>query len=276
MTQSALVCGRCQAQALPAATFCHSCGSAIMYGTAQYPAGSVPWTLTDIWKAIGVVLLVLIASSIPASIIALMIASGDEIEQDPAALTVALGASLFLEIALLLSAVHFSVRKYGVPRAALGLRRPVRGGSWLTLGVAIGMVIAGLTINFVYFKALGAVGIHPHTNIEQLFQSVGPLVMLVVLSLVFAPLMEEVFFRGFVFGGLRGRWGVAWAALASGLLFSLAHIGNPGTIYLIPPVAAIGALFACGYAYTGSLWTAWLAHFLFNLIAFASGVAHYS
>jgi membrane protease YdiL (CAAX protease family) len=35
-------------------------------------------------------------------------------------------------------------------------------------------------------------------------------------------------------------------------------------------------MFAWGYAYCGSLWASVLAHFLFNLIAFGSGVGQYS
>jgi len=276
MTQSALVCGRCQAQALPEATFCHNCGSVLTPFSGESPASGAPWTLTDICKAIGLVVLVLIVSSIPASIVALVIAGGREIEQDPTALTVTLAASAFLELALLFTAVHFSVRKYHLPWASLGLRRPTRGGFWLTLGLAVGLVIAGLIVSFAYFEALSAVGIDPETDIEQAFQSVGPLVVLIILSLLFAPLLEEIFFRGFVFGGLRDRWGVVLAGLASGLLFALAHIGNPGTIYLIPPVAAIGAIFAWGYAYSGSLLASVLAHFLFNLAAVIDGISRHS
>ncbi|HEV8573741.1 MAG TPA: type II CAAX endopeptidase family protein, partial [Dehalococcoidia bacterium] len=212
------------------------------------------WTLTDIGKAIGVVIIALIAISIPAGIIALVIAGGDDIEGDPAALTVAIGASLFLELALLATAVHFSARKYGLSLTALGLRWPQRGGFWVTLGLGIGLVIAGLGINFAYFVGLSAIGIEPDTDLpEEAYQNAGPLITVALLSLVFAPLMEEIFFRGFVFGGLRARWGVGSAALASGALFALLHIGNPGTIYLLPPVAAIGAIFALGYAYSGSL-----------------------
>jgi hypothetical protein len=259
------------------AVFCHNCGGVLASTDRAQAAQGAPWTIGDIWKAIGIVIVALIVSSIPASILALLIAGGDEIEQDPTALTVALGASAFLELALLLSAARFSVQKYGAPWSALGLRwPPERGGFWLTAGVAVGMVGAALFVSFVYFEALSAVGIDPDTEIEEVFQSPGPLIALAILSLLFAPFMEEVFFRGFVFGGLRWRWGVVWAALASGLLFSLAHIGNPGTIYLIPPVAIIGAMFAWGYAYCGSLWASVLAHFLFNLIAFGSGVGQYS
>ncbi len=236
----------------------------------------MPWTPVDILKAIGIVVAVLIATSIPASIVALVIAGDEDIEKDSLALTVALAASVFLEIGLLWTAVHFSVRKYGLRWSALGLRWPQRGGFWLTGGLAFGLVIAGLIVSYAYFGALAEVGIEPDTEIEETFQSAGPLIVLAVLSLFFAPFAEEIFFRGFVFGGLRGRWGIVWAAAASGALFALAHIGNPGTIYLLPPVAAIGALFALGYAYSGSILTSLLAHFLFNLFALGAGIAEYS
>jgi membrane protease YdiL (CAAX protease family) len=220
---------------------------------------------------------VLVATSVPASLVAILIAGSEDIENDPAALTVALGASVFLELGLLLTALHFSVRKYGSPVGALGLRPPSRGGFWLSVGLGFVLVIAGLGLNFVYFAALSLVGIEPDTELpEQAFQSPGPLIVIGVLSLCVAPFMEEVFYRGFVFGGLRPRWGVLYAALASGTLFAISHIGNPGTFYLIPPIAAIGAIFAWGYAFSGSLFAAIQAHFLFNLVAFTAGVAEHS
>jgi membrane protease YdiL (CAAX protease family)/ribosomal protein L40E len=271
---SALICQRCGATVPVGASFCQNCGATLEAARPQ--ADRAPWTPADIFKAIGIIIAVLIGTSIPFSIIALVIAGDEDIEQDPLALTVVLAASVFLEIGLLWTAVHFSVQKYRLPWSALGLRRPQRGGFWLTVGLAFGLVIGGLIISYAYFGVLSAVGIEPDTEIEETFQSPGPLIVLAVLSLFFAPFAEEIFFRGFVFGGLRGRWGVGWAALASGALFALAHIGNPGTIYLLPPVAAIGALFALGYAYSGSIFTSILAHFLFNLFALAAGIAQYS
>jgi len=274
MAISALVCERCRAQAFAGAAFCQNCGAAL--DVARGRTDKMPWTPADIAKAIGIVVAVLIGTSIPASIVALVIAGDADIEKDSLALTVALAASVFLELGLLWTAVHFSIRKYGLRWSALGIRWPQRGGFWLTAGLAFGLVIAGLIVSYAYFGALAAVGIEPDTEIEETFQSAGPLIALAMLSLFFAPFAEEIFFRGFVFGGLRGRWGTAWAALASGALFALAHIGNPGTIYLMPPVAAIGALFALGYSYSGSIFTSLLAHFLFNLFALGAGIAEYS
>jgi membrane protease YdiL (CAAX protease family) len=269
-------CPNCGTQPFAGATYCHHCGAAIS-PAAERLAGAVPWDLGDIGKAIGIVVIVLIATSIPVALVATAIAGDTDIEQDPTALTIAIGASAFLELALLGTAIHFSLRKYGASLAYLGLRPPERGGFWLSLGIGFGLLMAGLGVNFAYFAALSAVGIDPDVELpEEVFQNPGPLITIGILSLLFAPLMEEIFFRGFVFGGLRPRWGVLWAAIASGALFAVAHIGNPGTIYLIVPVAAIGAIFAWGYFYTGSLLASFVAHFLFNLVAFVAGTAEHS
>ena len=277
MAQSALICERCNTPALQDASFCQNCGSALTLASGASTAKGVPWTLRDIGKAIGIVILGTIVLSIPPAIIADVIAGSEPIEDDPTALTIALGASVFLELFLFGTALWFSVRKYGVSIASLGLRWPERGGFWLTVGLTFAIVLGAFSISFVYFAVLDAVGISPDTDLpEQVYQSPGPLIVIAVLSLGFAPLMEETFFRGFVFGGLRYRWGALAAAGASGLLFAVAHIGNPGTIYLIPPIALIGALFAWGYAVSGSLLASILAHFLFNLVAFTAGVAEYS
>jgi CAAX protease family protein len=275
VTVDVVACANCGTAPYPGATFCHHCGDPLP-ATPEARAGETPWTLLDIGKAIGLVIGAIIATAVPAGLIGILLAGDGDLTKDPEALTVQLAAGAFLELALLLTALHFTVRKYGLPLSALGLKRPERGGFWSSLGIAIGLVLAGLAVNFVYFEALSAMGIEPDTDIEEIFQSPGPLITIAILSLIFAPIMEEIFYRGFVFGGLRPRWGLVWAALASGLLFGVSHIGNPAGFYLIPPITIIGAMFALGYAYTGSILTSFLAHFIFNSFALASGIVEYS
>ena len=102
----------------------------------------VPWGLADIAKAIGLVILGIIAISVPAAFVASLVAGDADIDQDPDALAVVLGASLVLETVILLSAALFSLRKYRVSWADLGLRRPRRGGLWFS----IVLVLAGLIL----------------------------------------------------------------------------------------------------------------------------------
>jgi membrane protease YdiL (CAAX protease family) len=95
-----------------------------------------------------------------------------------------------------------------------------------------------------------------------------------VSSLIVAPIIEEIFFRGFVFGGLVGRLRLRWAILGSGLLFGLVHVSTGASFYVIlPPVTVIGMLFAWSYSYSGSILPSIGAHFLFNLTQFAAGLS---
>jgi len=268
-----------------------------------------PWGFADMALAVGVIVLLTVLVSIPVAFIGNALAGDLDVEDDPEALTVVLIASLFLEAIILVAAAAFSIRKYRASWADLGLRLPARGlvsplpllrdilpgggidlmgrvydrmPGWIRPGVALlkivpfsmALVITGSFIVYGYFGLLSLAGLEPESDLQkQAFDNAGPLIVLGVLSLGFAPVVEEIFFRGFIFGGLRGRWGLRGAALASGLLFGLVHIGNPGSVYVVLPVALVGVLFAYGYAYTGSIATTIVAHFLFNLFSFAVGVA---
>ncbi len=229
-----------------------------------------PWGVKDILKGIGLAIAGAILVAIPANTLAVIIAGDADITEDTRALTILFAASLLLESVLLYSAIRFSVRKYRLSLAALGLRWPARGG----VGLAFGLVLMSLVVVYVFFALLSLAGVDPGSDIpEEAFSSILPILLLALLSLLFAPVIEEVFFRGFIFGGLRSRWGLWPAALASGLLFGLAHLGNPGTFYTVIPIGAVGVIFALGYAYSGSILATIIAHFLFNLASFIVGVA---
>ena len=233
-------------------------------------ASRAPWGIADMAKAVGIVILLTFLISIPAALVADVIAGDQDIEDDPTALSILLGISIVLEALMLWTAYNFSVRKYRLDFRALGLTRPSRG-AWMS---PFGMVIGSLIVMYVYFGLLAAFGVTPDTDLpEGVFDNAGPFLVIFSLSVFVAPPVEEIFFRGFIFGGLRGRWGVVLAALASGLLFGLAHVGNPGTIYLLPPVAAVGVVFAFGYVYTGSIIPGIVAHLLFNLLQVSLGLA---
>src|SRR3972149_7002040 len=107
---------------------------------------------------------------------------------------------------------------------------------------------------------------------DEAFDSVPLTVIVGILSIALAPVMEETFFRGFLFGGLRGRWGCFFAALPPRFPFAPAHI-DP-LVFL--PITVVGMIFAWGYVYSGSLLASMIAHLLFNSISFGlavSGVA---
>ena len=89
-----------------------------------------------------------------------------------------------------------------------------------------------------------------------------------IVAIGFAPICEEIFFRGFLFPGMVRPWGVIAGVLASGLLFSMAHIS--GSLHkTIVPIFIIGAVFAAAYYRSGNILTPILAHLVFNSLSFA-------
>lgn len=79
-----------------------------------------------------------------------------------------------------------------------------------------------------------------------------------------APIAEEVFFRGIVYGVLR-RWGVATALLGSACLFVLAHVVYSG----LPITQIVGGLvFAISYELEGSVLVPIMIHAIGNTAIF--------
>ncbi len=216
-------------------------------------------------KAIGFIFAGLLVSFIPIAVAIILIAGTDADNDDPTVLTISIASSVILQVLMLIGAVRWGVGKYHAPWSTLGYRPPRRGGYWLP----IPLVFTAYGIMIAYFAVLSIFGIEPETDLpEETFDNIGPIIAVAVLSLLFAPVIEETFFRGYIFGGLRTRWGVVLGALGSGLLFGLVHAANPGAFYIVPPIACVGILFAAAYAYSGSLYASIGAHFLFNLASF--------
>jgi membrane protease YdiL (CAAX protease family) len=80
---------------------------------------------------------------------------------------------------------------------------------------------------------------------------------------VVAPICEETFFRGYVFTGLRGRYGRLVAYPVSALLFSGIHFNLPALIPIL--VMALGLAFL--YDRSGSVVPGIIAHGLNNSVA---------
>ncbi len=81
---------------------------------------------------------------------------------------------------------------------------------------------------------------------------------------IVAPIAEEVFFRGILYGFFR-RWGVVVALVFSTLLFVFPHLGTHG----LPTTQIIGGiLFAIAYEVGGSLMVPITIHALGNMAIF--------
>jgi len=93
----------------------------------------------------------------------------------------------------------------------------------------------------------------------------GPLwipICLVLGAAVFAPLYEELFFRGMIQTTINRFTRFPWVGvLVSATIFGAFHVSN---IETIPPLIIFGIALGYAYARTSSLTTSFLMHLLFN------------
>lgn len=88
---------------------------------------------------------------------------------------------------------------------------------------------------------------------------------LLAAGVILGPLLEELVFRGILYGGLRKRFGPCTAVPAVTLLFAGAHRLTAG----VPWVQAVGGILFCvAYEMTGSLWAPLVIHASGNLAIF--------
>ena len=181
--------------------------------------------------------------------------------------TLVLKDALFIGIA-----AGFAIWRYRLGWESLGLRPFDRNLWWWPLVAAAGALAAVMAYSAVLI-ALGADEAAPQQeDLEEILGDRAAL-PLAALAIVFvAPLSEEIFFRGFIFGGLIRPFGPTGAMLATGLLFGAFHVTGVDSLGVVLPFSLIGALFAWLYYRTGSLWPAIATHFLFNVVGFTGGV----
>lgn len=102
----------------------------------------------------------------------------------------------------------------------------------------------------------------------------GTLLLFVIFATVIAPIIEELFFRVFVFNAGRGFLGIVSAALLSGLLFGAAHFQAPAGPFFLTffvPLALGGMILCYVYYASANAYASMVTHGLFNS-ATVSGV----
>lgn len=89
----------------------------------------------------------------------------------------------------------------------------------------------------------------------------------ILLSLVFAPVAEEILMRGVIFRSLKQAMPIGLAYAISSVVFALFH----GTLVHIIVGIVCGLLFAVVYEYTGDIRCNILAHMVYNALSIVLG-----
>jgi membrane protease YdiL (CAAX protease family) len=211
----------------------------------------VPWTTRDVWIGLALFL------------IWLLVSLGFGIAREAYDWEFDIGLFLALwELILIVPAWWLTIRKYKHPWSSLGLRK----FDLTTVAIGCGLMIFSFIFNFIYNLVLLFKDIHSPFEVEGLFQSGASPWLIFLTGIVIAPLVEEIFFRGFIYTGLREKYGWIAAALISAGLFAAVHL-QPITI---PPIFLMGLIFAYLYQRTESIWPAVIMHFATNTLGLAA------
>lgn len=145
------------------------------------------------------------------------------------------------------------------------LRRPSADDAIWGLG---GMVAAWLAV-YAYaliVEVIGVEALEPVSAISEssLYDHVSVIVLVGISAVLIAPLAEELFFRGFLLGGLSRAWSAVPALVLSSALFSALHFDVGSLI----PFMLAGLLFGALYVRTGGVTAPVIAHFGFNVVGY--------
>jgi membrane protease YdiL (CAAX protease family) len=218
-----------------------------------------PW---EPWEAVPVVVAAL-AAAVASSVVFASVLGG------PGGSALLLTALAFEASLAGFTILWVAIRHRGwVP--ALGLRSR-RGARDVSVGAWTGVVLFGIAafVLLPFFQVVWRVVTgHPAPEINQPILPLDPTPAQIVLGVgsvvIGAPIGEEVFFRGFLYGSLRARFRFLPAAAISGAVFALFHV-QP---LLMAVMFFVGIGLAYLYERRGSLAVPIAAHALFNLIGF--------
>jgi membrane protease YdiL (CAAX protease family) len=118
--------------------------------------------------------------------------------------------------------------------------------------------------------AVSQLGIEPKgmKQVIEVVREPRQLVISLLLLAVLAPLVEELVFRGLLYGWVAGRWGSLPALVVSSLAFAAAHF-EPAHIVLVLP---LGLLFGWLRRRTDSLLPSLFSHIVNNGFALLAAV----
>jgi membrane protease YdiL (CAAX protease family) len=163
---------------------------------------------------------------------------------------------LFLELVYILPvALIFAWRRISWKHLGFGKF------SLQTMALGCGTLVIGYIFILLHNIILSALKIDTQGDqISKIFSQLNSPVWLFLASVVIAPLVEEIFFRGFLFQGFRQKYGWVAAIFLSSFFFAAAHLDPVAFI----PTFILGCVLAYIYHRSNSLWPGIIFHFIIN------------
>ncbi|MFZ3199695.1 MAG: CPBP family intramembrane glutamic endopeptidase [Candidatus Acidiferrales bacterium] len=229
----------------------------------------VPWSWLDLVYFVAVALAAaFLVSAFLAGMFAVFHVSAAQIRNSPNEKDFfAVLNQIFLSLALLAYlAVHIRTR-YRLPFWRTIGWRPLETLN-IPRGLAYcGFIAGGIVLSFVIQIASNALATNAKLPIETFFQDRRTAVLLMLSSILLAPVVEETIFRGYLYPVIARRFGVAASVIATGTLFGALHAaqlwGGWGQIALL---IVVGIVFTYVRAVARSVVASYLLHVSYNSV----------
>ena len=208
------------------------------------PDYTVPWKFVDNWIGVGLL------AVIDVIIFVIMLQQERRADLAESAGVVLLELAYLLPVILIFAwrRVHWKHLRFGSFR-------------WNTLGMGCGLLVASYVIIILHNALLFLLGVDTQGEmIVKMFAELESPVWFFIVGAIFAPLVEEIFFRGFLFQGFRERYGWVTGMLLSAAIFAVAHLD----LVVLIPTFVLGCLLAYVYHRSNSIWPGVILHFLVN------------
>ena len=270
-----MFCAHCDRHGEEGDIFCTQCGNALVTPGApdQVPGrdsgaspGHTPWPP---WRGgqVGWGILVIVLAITPVVLLAAV--SADLVDRYRGAVE-AWASSMSMGLVILAVVWYFGLRKFRALPRSLGLAKP-HGSQVIAILLAVAALVGSLVVTGLYtilVRWLDAGLITPPDIVSEIaFPGLAALITFQALA-VWTPITEEIFFRGFIFGGMIPRLGAWWSMAASAAIFTAFHL-NLGVMV---PIFITGLILAWLYHRTGSLWPGIAAHAGQNSLALLGAI----
>ena len=226
----------------------------------------VPWTITD----------ALLALVVEFALVSILLAVADNLLRwygRPDIFTLVEGSPwwvflvFLVQNTLLLGVLWlFCWRRYHPTAAKLGFRRtalkPAAGLITLVFFFNLAIVYAYNALSSYHnFQLPGFGEQEPHLPLFG--NSSAGLILLAIVAIFIAPILEELFFRGFLQQALAQKMGSGKGLVTASLLFALAHF----ELQVIIPIFILSLLLGWLFVRTNSLWPGIIFHAINNSLA---------
>jgi hypothetical protein len=147
--------------------------------------------------------------------------------------------------------------------------RPLLTGTIPRRIVYLSLILGGFSLSLLVQLASAALQTKAKLPIQQYFQDPRSALLLMLMSILLAPLVEETIFRGYIYPVVARSFGIGASVVITGTLFGLLHApqlwGGWGQILLL---IGVGIIFTAARAVSRTVVASYILHVSYNSFLF--------